>query len=141
MQEQLQKNKELTQKIKALSESEESEEEEEIIPDFVNDAQVISEGPNPWMTGKLRSDAKDSGSQEDEEKMQVEAELNTKGEDREEEEEEEEQDSEEEVLLKEFDEKRLLRKQQGERESYDGEPGEWCRFRRTLMCDDLFNGY
>lgn len=124
MQEQLQKNKELTQKIKALSESEESEEEEEIIPDFVNDAQVISEGPNPWMTGKLRSDAKDSGSQEDEETMQVEAELNTKGEDREEEEEEEEQDSEEEVLLKEFDEKRLLRKQQGERESYDGEPGK-----------------
>ncbi|XP_040180988.1 U3 small nucleolar RNA-associated protein 14 homolog A isoform X2 [Rana temporaria] len=126
MQEQLQKNKELTQKVKAGSESEESEEEEEeeIVPDFVNDAQMTPEGPNPWMTGKLRRDAKDSGSQEEEEgTMQVEAELNTKGEDRDDEE-EEDRDSEEEVLLKEFEERRLLRKQQGEEESSGGEPGK-----------------
>ncbi|XP_018423751.1 PREDICTED: U3 small nucleolar RNA-associated protein 14 homolog A-like [Nanorana parkeri] len=119
MQEQLQRNKDLTRKIEVLSESDESE-EEETVPDFVNDVQVISEGRNPWMTGKLSSDAKDSGNQEEEEKAQAEAELNTKPEDQDDEE-EEEQESEEEVLLKEFEDKRRLRKQQEEQESNDKE--------------------
>ncbi|KAM5145688.1 LOW QUALITY PROTEIN: U3 small nucleolar RNA-associated protein 14 homolog A-like [Mantella aurantiaca] len=122
MQEQLQRNKDLTKKILVLSESEE-EEEEEIVPDFVNDAQVTSEGPNPWMMGKLRSDAKDSGSQEEEEKTQAGTESNIKEEDQDDEE-EEEPESEEEELLREFEDKRRLRKQQGEQESHNDEPSD-----------------
>ncbi|XP_075692716.1 U3 small nucleolar RNA-associated protein 14 homolog A [Rhinoderma darwinii] len=121
MQEQLQKNKELTRKIEVLSEDEEEEKqkEEEIIPDFVNEAQMSLEGPNPWMTGKLRSDAKDSGSQEEEE-TRVEEELVKTNE---EEEEEEEEESEEETLLKEFEDRRRLRKVQVEAETLNPEPG------------------
>ncbi|XP_072286287.1 U3 small nucleolar RNA-associated protein 14 homolog A isoform X2 [Pyxicephalus adspersus] len=120
MQEQLQRNKELTKKIKVLSESEESEKEDETVPDFVNDAQVNSDGPNPWMTGKLRKDAKDSGSQEEEEKL--EADVETKTEDQENDEEEEE--SEDEVLLKEFEDKRRLRKQEEKQQSNNGNKRE-----------------
>ncbi|XP_063794444.1 U3 small nucleolar RNA-associated protein 14 homolog A [Pseudophryne corroboree] len=115
MQEQLQQNKELTRKIEVLSESEESEKEEEIIPDFVNEAQMTLEGPNPWMTGKLRNDEKDLGVKEGEEELQIEAEVDTRTD-----EPEEDQESEEETLLKEFEDKRRLRKEE-EQESLENE--------------------
>ncbi|KAM9326263.1 U3 small nucleolar RNA-associated protein 14 homolog A [Gastrophryne carolinensis] len=122
MQEQLQRNKELTRKVKPLSESEDEEEQqEETIPEFVNDAQVISEGPNPWMTGKLSTEAKDSGGQEEEEEeLKIEEGLAGKPE---EEEVEEEEQSEEETLLQEFEEKRRWRKEQGEQETVAGGTG------------------
>ncbi|XP_040261075.1 U3 small nucleolar RNA-associated protein 14 homolog A isoform X1 [Bufo bufo] len=107
MQEQLQKNKELTRKVVVVSEDEE-EKVEEIIPDFVNEAQMSLEGANPWMTGKLRNDAKDPETQEE---TQVEEEVNAKTDEQEEEEEEEE--SEEEALLHEFEGRRRLRKELG----------------------------
>ncbi|XP_068106097.1 U3 small nucleolar RNA-associated protein 14 homolog A isoform X2 [Hyperolius riggenbachi] len=121
MQEQLQQNKDLTRKVEIVSESEESE-AEETVPDFVNDAQVLSEGPNPWMSGKLSRDTKDSGSQEEEEHR--EAELGSKTEEPEEEEEEEEEESEDEVLLKEFEDKRRLRKEMGEQEMSAEKPSD-----------------
>ncbi|CAN2390593.1 maturation of SSU-rRNA, partial [Pristimantis euphronides] len=114
MQEQLQKNKELTRKIEVVDEEEEEETPEEIIPDFVNDAQVSVEGANPWMTGKLRSDAKD---QDPETPMEEEV-VKT-----DEQEEEEEEESEDETLLREFEDRRCLRKDLGEQESPDTELG------------------
>ncbi|XP_075042338.1 U3 small nucleolar RNA-associated protein 14 homolog A [Mixophyes fleayi] len=118
MQEQLQRNKELTRKVQVVSESEESEKEEEIVPDFVNEAEMNLEGPNPWMTGKLRREDEDLGDKEGEGEAQIEAEVNTKPD---EEEEEEDEDSEEETLLKEFEDKRRLRKEEGEQESLNTE--------------------
>ncbi|XP_069841755.1 U3 small nucleolar RNA-associated protein 14 homolog A [Dendropsophus ebraccatus] len=118
MQEQLQKNKELTRKMEVVSEEEEEEEEkekaEEIIPDFVNDAQMSLEGPNPWMTGKLRSDAKDPGNLAEEETQMEELKAKPA-----ESEEEEEEESEEETTLKEFEDRRRLRKELGEQESLE----------------------
>ncbi|NP_001082522.1 UTP14A, small subunit processome component L homeolog [Xenopus laevis] len=118
MQEQLQKNKELTRKIEVLSESEESE-EEDIIPDFVNDAQVNLEGPNPWMTGKLSSETKDIA-KDTEDKMQSEIEEDNQVNATQEDGEPEEELSEDEALLKEFEDKRRERREQ----SKDSEPGD-----------------
>ncbi|TRY86703.1 hypothetical protein DNTS_028785 [Danionella cerebrum] len=52
MQEQLQINKDLTQKVQVLSEDDE-EEEQEAVPDFVNDPEPILDAVNPWMRGRL----------------------------------------------------------------------------------------
>ncbi|XP_020825496.1 U3 small nucleolar RNA-associated protein 14 homolog A isoform X2 [Phascolarctos cinereus] len=52
MQEQLTKNKELTQKLQVPSDSEHDEDAEEdstLIPDIVNEVQMSIDGPNPWM--------------------------------------------------------------------------------------------
>ncbi|XP_068955669.1 U3 small nucleolar RNA-associated protein 14 homolog A-like [Petaurus breviceps papuanus] len=52
MQEQLTKNRELTQKLQVPSESEHDEDAEEdggLIPDIVNEVQTSIEGPNSWM--------------------------------------------------------------------------------------------
>ncbi|XP_053328851.1 U3 small nucleolar RNA-associated protein 14 homolog A [Spea bombifrons] len=109
MQEQLQKNKDLTRKVQVISESEESG-EEEVIPDFVNDAQLNPDGLNPWMTGKLSREAKESGNQAAD--VDVETEENKQSLDQDEEDDPEDVRSEEEVLLQEFEEKRRLRKNQ-----------------------------
>ncbi|MEE6521831.1 hypothetical protein FKM82_020158, partial [Ascaphus truei] len=127
MQEQLQKNKELTRKIEILSDSDESEDadEEEVIPDFVNDAQMNPDGPNPWMTGKLSSDAKEAEMQDVDVETPVSTEVNSVSEEQDVEGEPEEELSEEETLLQEFEDKRRLRKQQEEEQSHVDESGEY----------------
>ncbi|KAG8433507.1 hypothetical protein GDO86_017698 [Hymenochirus boettgeri] len=108
IQEQLQKNKELTKKIEVLSENEQSE-EEEVIPDFVNDANVNIDAANPWMTGKLTREI--TGVEEDADgEVQGNREDDNKG--TEEEEDSEEELSEEEAMLKEFEDRRRERKEQ-----------------------------
>lgn len=55
MQEQLQINKDLTQKIVVLSDDEHESKGEELetVPDFVNDPEPIIDSVNPWMKGQL----------------------------------------------------------------------------------------
>lgn len=63
MQEQLAKNKELTQKLQVVSESEEeggADEEEALVPDVVNEVQKTADGPNPWMLRSCNRDAKEN---------------------------------------------------------------------------------
>uniref|UniRef100_A0A8D2Q3T2 UT14A protein n=1 Tax=Varanus komodoensis TaxID=61221 RepID=A0A8D2Q3T2_VARKO len=61
MQEQLARNKELTQKVHLASDNEEagngSEEEEGLIPDVVNEGQAGMHLDNPWMLGKRPTEA------------------------------------------------------------------------------------
>uniref|UniRef100_A0A3B1JRR9 UTP14A small subunit processome component n=1 Tax=Astyanax mexicanus TaxID=7994 RepID=A0A3B1JRR9_ASTMX len=91
MQEQLEINKDLTQKLAVPSEDEDEEkngdEEAGALPDFVNDPEPILDPVNPWMRGKLSKEEPEP----------------------EEEEEEEEEENEEEKLLREFERKRKLR--------------------------------
>uniref|UniRef100_W5KGY4 UTP14A small subunit processome component n=1 Tax=Astyanax mexicanus TaxID=7994 RepID=W5KGY4_ASTMX len=111
MQEQLEINKDLTQKLAVPSEDEDEEkngdEEAGALPDFVNDPEPILDPVNPWMRGKLSKE---------EPEPEVEASTEAKDEDlevqqqqEEEEEEEEEEENEEEKLLREFERKRKLR--------------------------------
>ncbi|KAM6158541.1 LOW QUALITY PROTEIN: U3 small nucleolar RNA-associated protein 14 homolog A-like [Rhynchocyon petersi] len=64
MQEQLAKNKELTQKLqRTAAESEEEEgsiEEVELIPDAVHEIQMSANGPNPWMLRSCTSNAQEA---------------------------------------------------------------------------------
>ncbi|XP_038955778.2 U3 small nucleolar RNA-associated protein 14 homolog A isoform X1 [Rattus norvegicus] len=72
MQEQLAKNKELTQKLQVVSESEEerdAEEEEALVPDIVNEVQKAAHGPNPWMLRSCNHDAKENEIQADPEQL------------------------------------------------------------------------
>ncbi|XP_069069010.1 U3 small nucleolar RNA-associated protein 14 homolog A [Pleurodeles waltl] len=108
MQEQLEKNKELTKKLEIVSESDdEGEPEEDTIPDFVNEVQMTKEGPNPWMSGKLSRDGKDSLAEVESQQPPVEMDEGKKSED-----EEEKELSEDEMLLQEFENIRRLRKEQ-----------------------------
>ncbi|XP_049321179.1 U3 small nucleolar RNA-associated protein 14 homolog A [Astyanax mexicanus] len=111
MQEQLEINKDLTQKLAVPSEDEDEEkngdEEAGALPDFVNDPEPILDPVNPWMRGKLSKE---------EPEPEVEASTEARDEDlevqqqqEEEEEEEEEEENEEEKLLREFERKRKLR--------------------------------
>ncbi|XP_043913095.1 U3 small nucleolar RNA-associated protein 14 homolog A-like [Protopterus annectens] len=109
IQEQLEKNKELTKKTVVISDSEEEKgeaEEEMTVPDFVNDVEAPCEGANPWMQGKL---TRETGVQEhtmEPSSVQEEAKMMESKE----EEEGEEALSEDEALLQEFEERRHLRK-------------------------------
>ncbi|XP_034341518.1 U3 small nucleolar RNA-associated protein 14 homolog A [Arvicanthis niloticus] len=72
MQEQLAKNKELTQKLQIVSESEEeggTDEEEALVPDIVNEVQKTADGPNPWMLRSCNRDAKENELQADSEQL------------------------------------------------------------------------
>ena len=72
MQEQLAKNKELTQKLQVVSESEEeggADEEEALVPDIVNEVQKTADGPNPWMLRSCSRDAKENEIQADSEQL------------------------------------------------------------------------
>ncbi|KAK6473666.1 U3 small nucleolar RNA-associated protein 14-like protein A-like [Huso huso] len=114
MQQQLEVNKELTQKLVVPSESEgeepEEEEEEEVLPGFVNEAQPGTDYANPWMQGKLSSDPAELPGE-----TGGEAEAPALGGAVEESEgEEEEEEEEDEALLREFEERRRLRKEQEE---------------------------
>ncbi|XP_069319074.1 U3 small nucleolar RNA-associated protein 14 homolog A isoform X2 [Eulemur rufifrons] len=108
MQEQLAKNKELTQKLQVASENEEEEggtEVEELIPDAMHEAQMNADGPNPWMLRSCTSDAQEAEIQEDPEQLPeplAHSVSESEGDER--------PVAEEEILLKEFEEKRSLRK-------------------------------
>ncbi|XP_043830509.1 U3 small nucleolar RNA-associated protein 14 homolog A isoform X2 [Dromiciops gliroides] len=102
MQEQLIKNKELTQKLQVPSDTEQDEDTEEdpgLIPDIVNDVQMSIDGPNPWMQKNRGVIPKASQIQ----KAPVAREES-------EPEEEEGAEAEEEALLQEAEERRSLRK-------------------------------
>ncbi|XP_051832524.1 U3 small nucleolar RNA-associated protein 14 homolog A-like [Antechinus flavipes] len=63
MQEQLIKNRELTQKLKVPSDSEHNEEDEEdagLIPAIVNEVQLSIDRPNPWVQKQHLNDTKNS---------------------------------------------------------------------------------
>nr|XP_004653847.1 U3 small nucleolar RNA-associated protein 14 homolog A [Jaculus jaculus] len=111
MQEQLAKNKELTQKLQVVQESEEeevgAEEEEPLVPDVVNEVQMSVDGPNPWMRRSCNSNAKEDEIQADPDPGQP-LELVTN--ELSESEEDAKPMAEEEILLKEFEERRTLRK-------------------------------
>lgn len=55
LQEQLQINKDLTQKIVVHSDDEHESKGEELetVPDFVNDPELVTDSVNPWMKGQL----------------------------------------------------------------------------------------
>ncbi|XP_012408699.1 U3 small nucleolar RNA-associated protein 14 homolog A isoform X1 [Sarcophilus harrisii] len=100
MQEQLTKNKELTQKLEVPSESEHDEDEEEdagLIPAIVNEVQLSIDGPNPWMQKQRLNHVKNSPTQ----KKPVANEAA-------ESEEEEEATAEDELLLREVEERRAF---------------------------------
>ncbi|XP_024142429.1 U3 small nucleolar RNA-associated protein 14 homolog A [Oryzias melastigma] len=118
MQQQLELNKDLTQKVRsALSTQEEQEEdaasEPELLPDFVNDAEPGQVSSNPWMRGELSAEPAEPQRSEQEEAGPAE----------EEEEEEEKEVDEEEELLREFESRRKLR-QEEEQEEPAGEEEE-----------------
>ncbi|XP_075873029.1 U3 small nucleolar RNA-associated protein 14 homolog A [Nelusetta ayraudi] len=111
MQEQLEVHKELTMKVaKQLDQEEEEEDvgEEEVLPDFVNDAEGGGDPSNPWMRGKLSEEEKRS----DAAALSAGEEVEKTAEEVEEEEEEQVEETEEEVLLKEFESRRKFRQDQ-----------------------------
>ncbi|XP_015207191.2 U3 small nucleolar RNA-associated protein 14 homolog A [Lepisosteus oculatus] len=120
MQQQLEMNKQLTQKLAVPSDSEEEEGagEAEAVPDFVNDAQPAADPSNPWLMGKLRAEpAAEEGAEER-------AEEKPEAEQQQQEEEEEEQEGEEDALLREFEERRQLREAESPDQLLPPEKGE-----------------
>ncbi|XP_066518447.1 U3 small nucleolar RNA-associated protein 14 homolog A [Hoplias malabaricus] len=111
MQEQLEKNKELTMKLVLPSSDEEEEEkndEDDALPDFVNDPEPIAGSVNPWMRGKLTKEPEPSTAGTETSPLATkDGQSDPRVE--EEEEEEEEMETEEEKLLREFESKRKLR--------------------------------
>ncbi|NWX41399.1 UT14A protein, partial [Steatornis caripensis] len=110
MQEQLARNKELTQKVRVALPEEQPDDgpEEDLAPVTVPVIPAAASGANPWMLGKPTSPAEEPEVQED---VAVPAAVESK-EDMEEEEEEEEEMSVEEALLQDFAQKRHARQQQ-----------------------------
>ncbi|XP_011844133.1 PREDICTED: U3 small nucleolar RNA-associated protein 14 homolog C isoform X2 [Mandrillus leucophaeus] len=109
MQEQLAKNKELTQKLQVASEIEEEEGgteevEELLVPHVVNEVQMNVDGPNPWMLRSCTSDTREAATQEDPEQLPEPATHEVS------ESEGERPVAEEEILLRDFEERRSLRK-------------------------------
>ncbi|KAM4609314.1 U3 small nucleolar RNA-associated protein 14 homolog A [Polymixia lowei] len=113
MQQQLEVNKDLTQKlVTSLNEEEDEEEVEdaEVLPDFVNDAEPALDPANPWMRGKLSEEPAEAEASDCVEPIEADPGIvaNTV----EEEDEQEIEETEEEVLLREFDARRKLRQAQ-----------------------------
>uniref|UniRef100_A0A8C3T8H7 U3 small nucleolar RNA-associated protein 14 homolog A n=1 Tax=Chelydra serpentina TaxID=8475 RepID=A0A8C3T8H7_CHESE len=108
MQEQLARNKELTQKVPVEPEGEEEGDMggEGLLPDSINEVQPSTDGANPWMLGKPSSEAKDSGTQEDTKEPRESAAPEDSGN-------EGEEVSEEEILLQDFEQRRCTRQQAG----------------------------
>lgn len=107
------RNKELTQKLQAASKSEEEEEgaEEEdelLVPDAVNEVRMNADGPNPWMLRNGPSEAEEVDIQKDPEQPPEPVAHEAS-----ESEGEENPVAEEEMLLKELEERRSLRKKPG----------------------------
>ncbi|KAG7484224.1 hypothetical protein MATL_G00047130 [Megalops atlanticus] len=107
MQQQLEMNKELTQKLVVPSENDEEEGPEEAtdLPDFVNEAQPTADPSNPWMMGKLTAEPVEPGEGAAAELLAGGAEQQEKQVDGD----EEEDEDMEETLLREFEERRKLR--------------------------------
>uniref|UniRef100_U3FFH4 U3 small nucleolar RNA-associated protein 14 homolog A isoform 1 n=1 Tax=Callithrix jacchus TaxID=9483 RepID=U3FFH4_CALJA len=110
MQEQLAKNKELTEKLQVAFESEEEEggtkeEEEVFVPEVVNEVQKNVDGLNPWMLRSYTSDTKEVATQEDPEQLPEPAAHEVSGSER-----EERPVAGEEIPLRGFAERRSLRK-------------------------------
>ncbi|XP_055963701.1 U3 small nucleolar RNA-associated protein 14 homolog A [Sorex fumeus] len=114
MQEQLAKNKELTQKLQVASEGEEEEVEEEcdveeagelLVPNAVNEAQQNGIGPNPWMLKRRPDDTEEKDIQNAPEPISEPVVQEAS----ESEEEEERPVAVEEIMLQECEERRLLR--------------------------------
>uniref|UniRef100_A0A2K6S350 UTP14A small subunit processome component n=1 Tax=Saimiri boliviensis boliviensis TaxID=39432 RepID=A0A2K6S350_SAIBB len=122
MQEQLAKNKELTQKLKVASESEEeeggAEVEELLVPDAVNEVQMNVDGPNPWMLRSCTSDTKEAATEEEDPEQLPEPVAHEVSES----EGEERPVAEEDILLREFEERRSLR--QRSELNQDAEPAD-----------------
>ncbi|XP_065266950.1 U3 small nucleolar RNA-associated protein 14 homolog A [Emys orbicularis] len=108
MQEQLARNKELTQKVPMEPEGEEEGDVagEGLLPDSINEVQPSTDGVNPWMLGKPSSEAKDSGMQEDPKDPRESVAPEDAGN-------EGEEVSEEEILLQDFEQRRCTRQQAG----------------------------
>ncbi|XP_045852210.1 U3 small nucleolar RNA-associated protein 14 homolog A isoform X1 [Meles meles] len=111
MQEQLARNKELTQKLQVASNSEEEEEgveeEGELVPDAVNEIQMDANGPNPWMLRNHSRGTKEAKGQDPEQLPEPVAHEASESE------EEDRPGAEEETLLNEFEERRSLRRKSG----------------------------
>ncbi|XP_017397955.1 U3 small nucleolar RNA-associated protein 14 homolog C [Cebus imitator] len=109
MQEQLTKNKELTEKLQVAFESEEEEGgtkvEELFVPEVVNEVQKNVDGLNPWMLRSYTSDTKEVATQENPEQLPEPAAHEVSGSKK-----EERPAAEEEILLRGFEERRSLRK-------------------------------
>ncbi|CAM2120255.1 U3 small nucleolar RNA-associated protein 14 homolog A [Caretta caretta] len=107
MQEQLSRNKELTQKVPMEPEGEEEGDMagEDLLPDSINEVQPSTDGANPWMLGKPSSEVKDSGTQEDPKDPRESAAPEDAGN-------EGEEMSEDEILLQDFEQRRCTRQQQ-----------------------------
>uniref|UniRef100_G3N9E0 UTP14C small subunit processome component n=1 Tax=Gasterosteus aculeatus aculeatus TaxID=481459 RepID=G3N9E0_GASAC len=110
MQQQLEVNKTLTQKlVSSLNEEEEEEEKDEadaeVLPELVNDAEQVLNSLNPWMRGKLSEEHKEKEISNTVD-LTAEGPGNTVEED---EDEEEVEETEEEKLLREFESRRKLR--------------------------------
>ncbi|CAD7682728.1 unnamed protein product [Nyctereutes procyonoides] len=119
MQEQLARNKELTQKLQAASDSEEEkgsveEEGELLVPDTVNEIQRDADGPNPWMLRNPFNGPKEAKVQDAEQLLEPVAHEASESK------EEERPGAEEDILLNTFEERRALRKKSGL--SQDAEP-------------------
>ncbi|NXA26808.1 UT14A protein, partial [Ibidorhyncha struthersii] len=118
MQEQLARNKELTQKVRVELPEEEPGDvpEEDLTSVTVPTMPVGASGANPWMLGKPSDPAKEPEVQEGLEDVTVPGAVESK-----EEMEEEEEMSEEEVLLQDFAQKRHARQQQAGSPEEQGE--------------------
>lgn len=112
MQQQLELNKDLTQKLVVSSDDDDEggdDEEASALPDFVNEPESASGSVNPWMRGKLSSEGHEVTADPVTTTTDEPASSQTREEEQEEEEEEEEEENEEEQLLRHFQTKRKLR--------------------------------
>ncbi|XP_054556611.1 U3 small nucleolar RNA-associated protein 14 homolog A-like [Talpa occidentalis] len=107
-QEQLARNKELIQKLRATSESEEEREGgERLVPDAVNEVPMDGHAPNPWILGSLSGDTREEKTQKPPEQLSETAAPKAS------ESKEAGESVAEEILLKEFEERQSLRKMSG----------------------------
>lgn len=110
MQQQLELNKDLTQKLVVSSDDDDEggdDEEASALPDFVNES--ASGSVNPWMRGKLSSEGHEVTADPVTTTTDEPASSQRREEEQEEEQEEEEEENEEEQLLRHFQTKRKLR--------------------------------
>uniref|UniRef100_A0A3Q1GAT0 UTP14C small subunit processome component n=1 Tax=Acanthochromis polyacanthus TaxID=80966 RepID=A0A3Q1GAT0_9TELE len=109
MQQQLELNKHLSQKlVTSLNDDEEEEEvgDPELLPDFVNDAEQEMDSSNPWMRGRLSQDPTEEEENGDTVGLTTEQ---SGGVEYIAEEEEKVEETEDNVILREFDSRRKLR--------------------------------
>ncbi|XP_067084773.1 U3 small nucleolar RNA-associated protein 14 homolog A isoform X2 [Osmerus mordax] len=110
MQSQLEVNKDLTQKVVVVSEEEDEDKDSpDTLPDFVNDSQPLLDPVNPWMRGKLSVEPTVQEVGEGTEAPLLPPEETAQS-DGKAESEQEVEETEEEVLLRDFETRRKLRR-------------------------------